>query len=80
LIDALDDPKIAVVMLATRALDQGRREAFRELRSELGHARAREFVRRVETRHPARFDLREPEQGRTAMLEIKEGLPQRRKV
>jgi hypothetical protein len=70
--DAVEDPEVAVVFMAADAFDRGRNNAFMELKSEIGFARAKDFLSRVRELASTRLDLGDPEQGRATIIDVME--------
>jgi hypothetical protein len=69
-LDSLEDQEAAVVFMAAHAIDRGPDNAFMRLKSEMGFARAKDFLSRVKELASKRLDLGNPEQGRATIVAI----------
>ncbi len=69
-LDALEDEEAAVVFMAAHAIDRGPDNAFMRLKSEMGFARAKDFLSRVKELASKRLDLGNREQARATIVAI----------
>jgi hypothetical protein len=70
LVDAIEDPEISEVFLASHALDPWERNAFAELRSLLRNDEIKERLSRMRNAATPGFNSRNPEEGRKRLISI----------